>query len=101
MCRISKQKIEAMLDEEIEGDLPITLSIPQIKLQNNFTIKMICLLGVILKYIFPSLPSMRPFGSSLASGSVRTPKLSEKEARSLPGWVTHWEVACEFPKTEP
>ncbi|RXI01200.1 hypothetical protein DVH24_001434 [Malus domestica] len=27
--------------------------------------------------IFPSLPSTRPFGSSLASGSIGTPKLSE------------------------
>ncbi|RXI01608.1 hypothetical protein DVH24_014957 [Malus domestica] len=58
-------------------------------------------LGVILKCIFPSLPSTRPFGSSLASGYVGTPKLSEKEARALPGWVTHWEVAREFPKTKP
>ena len=33
--------------------------------------------GVILICIFPSLPSTRPFGSSLASGSVGTPKLSE------------------------
>ncbi|KAM1002581.1 hypothetical protein ACFX2C_002996 [Malus domestica] len=29
----------------------------------------------------------RLFGSSLASGSVRTPKLSEKEARALLGWA--------------
>ncbi|CAN6579490.1 unnamed protein product [Malus baccata var. baccata] len=58
-------------------------------------------MGVILKCIFPSLPSTRPFGSSLASGSVGTPKLSEKGARALPGWVTHWEVAREFPKTKP
>ncbi|RXI01607.1 hypothetical protein DVH24_014956 [Malus domestica] len=57
--------------------------------------------GVILKCIFPSLPSTRPFGSSLASGYVGTPKLSEKEARALTGWVTHWEVAREFPKTKP
>ncbi|CAN6554876.1 unnamed protein product [Malus baccata var. baccata] len=42
-----------------------------------------------------------PFGSSLASGSIGTPKLSEKEARALPGWVTHWEIAREFPKTKP
>ncbi|CAN6695488.1 unnamed protein product [Malus baccata var. baccata] len=28
-------------------------------------------------YIFSSLPSIRPFGSSLALGSIRTPKLSE------------------------
>ena len=34
-------------------------------------------MGVILICIFPSLPSARPFGSSLASGSVGTPKLSE------------------------
>ncbi|RXH83529.1 hypothetical protein DVH24_005782 [Malus domestica] len=27
--------------------------------------------------IFSSLPSMMPFGSSLASGSIRTPKSSE------------------------
>ncbi|RXI01609.1 hypothetical protein DVH24_014958 [Malus domestica] len=72
-------------------------------------------LGVILKCIFPSLPSTRPFGSSLASGYVgtpklsekkarallRNPKLSEKKARALLGWVTHWEVAREFPKTKP
>ncbi|CAN6546010.1 unnamed protein product [Malus baccata var. baccata] len=57
--------------------------------------------GVILKCIFPFLPSTRPFGSSLASGSVGTPKLSEKGARALPGWVTHWEVAREFPETKP
>ncbi|RXH84762.1 hypothetical protein DVH24_033046 [Malus domestica] len=44
---------------------------------------------VILKCIFTSIPSMRPFGSSLASGSVGTPKLSEKEARALIGWVIH------------
>ncbi|RXH99575.1 hypothetical protein DVH24_021377 [Malus domestica] len=43
----------------------------------------------------------RPFGSSLASSSVRTLKLSENKARALPGWVTHWEVACEFPKKKP
>ncbi|CAN6585286.1 unnamed protein product [Malus baccata var. baccata] len=60
-----------------------------------------CLEGVILKCIFSSLPSTRPFGSLLASGSVGTPKLSENEARALPGWVTHWEVAREFPKTKP
>ncbi|RXH76051.1 hypothetical protein DVH24_001630 [Malus domestica] len=58
-------------------------------------------LGVILKCIFSSLPSTKLFGSSLDSGSVRTPKLSEKEARALPGWVTHWEVACEFLKIKP
>ncbi|KAM2024690.1 hypothetical protein TB1_016688 [Malus domestica] len=46
------------------------------------------------------LPSTRPFGSSLASGSVGTPKLSEKEDRALPGLVTHWEVAREFPKNK-
>ncbi|CAN6552272.1 unnamed protein product [Malus baccata var. baccata] len=57
--------------------------------------------GVILKCIFLSLPSTRPFGSSLASGSIGTSKLSEKEARALPGWVTHWEVAREFPETKP
>ncbi|CAN6704198.1 unnamed protein product [Malus baccata var. baccata] len=57
--------------------------------------------GVILKFIFSSLPSTRPFGSSLASGSVGTPKLSENGARALPGWVTHWEVAREFPETKP
>ncbi|CAN6573085.1 unnamed protein product [Malus baccata var. baccata] len=57
-------------------------------------------LGVILKCIFPSLPSTRPFGSSLASGFVGTPKLSKKEARALLGWVTHWEVAREFPETK-
>ncbi|CAN6576946.1 unnamed protein product [Malus baccata var. baccata] len=57
--------------------------------------------GVILKCIFSSLPSTRHFGSSLASGSVGTPKLSEKGARALPGWVTHWEVAREFPETKP
>ncbi|RXH74848.1 hypothetical protein DVH24_029569 [Malus domestica] len=51
---------------------------------------------VILKCIFSSLPSTRPFGSSLALGS-----LSENEARALPGWVTNWEVAREFPKTKP
>ncbi|RXH82896.1 hypothetical protein DVH24_003394 [Malus domestica] len=34
-------------------------------------------LGVIFKCIFTSLPSMRPFGSSLAPGSIGTPKLSE------------------------
>ncbi|CAN6715089.1 unnamed protein product [Malus baccata var. baccata] len=44
--------------------------------------------------------SGQPFGSSLASGFVGTPKLSEKEARAFPGWVTHWEVAREFPKTK-
>ncbi|RXH68831.1 hypothetical protein DVH24_031164 [Malus domestica] len=43
----------------------------------------------------------RPFGSSLASGSVGTPKLSEKEVITFLGWVTHWEVAREFPKTKP
>ncbi|CAN6555165.1 unnamed protein product [Malus baccata var. baccata] len=58
-------------------------------------------LGVILKCIFTSLPSTRPFGSSLASDSVGTPKLSEKGAKALPRWVTHWEVAREFPKTKP
>ncbi|CAN6678417.1 unnamed protein product [Malus baccata var. baccata] len=58
-------------------------------------------MGVVLKCIFSSLPSTRPFGSSLASGSVGTPKLSEKEVRALPGWVTHREVAREFPKTKP
>ncbi|RXI04647.1 hypothetical protein DVH24_038921 [Malus domestica] len=57
--------------------------------------------GVILKCIFTSLPSTRHFRSSLASGSVGTPKLSEKEARALPEWMTHWEVAREFPKTKP
>ncbi|RXH78771.1 hypothetical protein DVH24_002289 [Malus domestica] len=57
--------------------------------------------GVILKCIFSSLPSTRPFGSSLASGSVGTPKLSKKVARALLGWVTHWEVTREFPKTKP
>ncbi|CAN6702642.1 unnamed protein product [Malus baccata var. baccata] len=57
--------------------------------------------GVILKCIFSSLPSMRPFGSSLTSSSVGTPKLSENKARALPGWMTHWEVAREFPKTKP
>ncbi|KAM2791177.1 hypothetical protein PS2_002985 [Malus domestica] len=46
-------------------------------------------------------PSRDVTNCSLASGSVRTPKLSEKEARALPGWVTHWEVAREFPKTKP
>ncbi|RXH70374.1 hypothetical protein DVH24_007630 [Malus domestica] len=51
------------------------------------------LMGVILKCIFTSLPSTRHFGSSLVSGSIGTPKLSEKEARALPGWVTHWECA--------
>ncbi|CAN6688355.1 unnamed protein product [Malus baccata var. baccata] len=42
--------------------------------------------------IFSSLPSTRPFGSSSASGSVGTPKLSEKGARAFLGWVTHLEV---------
>ncbi|CAN6571684.1 unnamed protein product [Malus baccata var. baccata] len=51
--------------------------------------------GVILKCIFTSLPSTRPFGSSLASGSVGTPKLSENEARALPRWVTHYECVDE------
>ncbi|RXI08785.1 hypothetical protein DVH24_022929 [Malus domestica] len=41
---------------------------------------------VILKCTFTSLPSTRPFGSSLASSSVRTLKLSEKDARALSGW---------------
>ncbi|CAN6690034.1 unnamed protein product [Malus baccata var. baccata] len=59
------------------------------------------MMGVILKCIFPSLPSTRPFGNSLASGFVGTLKLSEKEARALPGFVTHWEVAREFPETKP
>ncbi|RXH97355.1 hypothetical protein DVH24_036023 [Malus domestica] len=45
--------------------------------------------------------SIRLFGSSLASGSVGTSKVSEKKARALPGWVTHWEVAREFPETKP
>ncbi|CAN6694555.1 unnamed protein product [Malus baccata var. baccata] len=74
----------------------------------NFVNQMIKLLmiilllkGVILKCIFSSLPSTRPFGSSLASGFVGTPKLSEKEARALPRWMTHWEIAREFPKTKP
>ncbi|RXH67678.1 hypothetical protein DVH24_027825 [Malus domestica] len=57
--------------------------------------------GVILKCIFSFIPSTRPFGSLLASGFVGTPKLSEKGARALPGWVTHWEVAREFPETKP
>ncbi|RXI08978.1 hypothetical protein DVH24_023122 [Malus domestica] len=35
------------------------------------------------------LGNTMPFGSSLASGSVGTPKLSENEARALPRWVTH------------
>ncbi|KAM1043189.1 hypothetical protein TB1_033841 [Malus domestica] len=39
--------------------------------------------GVILKCIFPSLPSTRPFGSSMTSSSVETPKLSKKVARAL------------------
>ncbi|KAI5322133.1 hypothetical protein L3X38_031205 [Prunus dulcis] len=26
-------------------------------------------------------------------GVTGTPKLSELEARAIPGWVTHWEVA--------
>ncbi|KAM1181612.1 hypothetical protein EV1_000178 [Malus domestica] len=42
---------------------------------------------VILKCIFSSLPSTRPFGSSLASGSVGTPKLSEKKAISTLLWA--------------
>ncbi|KAI5317158.1 hypothetical protein L3X38_036865 [Prunus dulcis] len=32
---------------------------------------------------------------------VGTPKLSELGARAIPGWVTHWEVAREFPETKP
>ncbi|KAM1520125.1 hypothetical protein ACFX1Z_022857 [Malus domestica] len=55
-------------------------------------------MGVILKCIFSSLPSTRPFGSSLASGSVGILKLSKKKARALPRWVTHWEVARKFQK---
>ncbi|RXI09213.1 hypothetical protein DVH24_023374 [Malus domestica] len=55
---------------------------------------------VILKCIFSSLSSTRPFGSSLASGSVGTPKLSENEARAFPGWVTYWEVTREFLKNK-
>ncbi|RXH81740.1 hypothetical protein DVH24_036081 [Malus domestica] len=57
--------------------------------------------GVILKCIFSSLPSTRPFGSSLASNSIGTPKLSEKEVKALPGWVTHWKIAREFSKIKP
>ncbi|CAN6554976.1 unnamed protein product [Malus baccata var. baccata] len=74
---------------------------PEWKFDNQRAVELPVDEGVILKCIFSSLPSTRPFGSSLASGSIRTPKLSEKEARALPGWVTHWEVACEFPKTKP
>ncbi|RXH83653.1 hypothetical protein DVH24_005906 [Malus domestica] len=57
--------------------------------------------GVIFKCIFTSLPSMRPFESSLVAGFVGTLKLSEKEARALPGCVTHWKAAREFQKTKP
>ncbi|CAN6718235.1 unnamed protein product [Malus baccata var. baccata] len=42
--------------------------------------------------IFSSLPSTRPFGSSLALGSVGTPKLSKKGVRAFLGWVIHCEV---------
>ncbi|KAL6295702.1 hypothetical protein ACE6H2_003844 [Prunus campanulata] len=34
-------------------------------------------------------------------GVMGTPKLSELGARAIPGWVTHWEVAREFPETKP
>ncbi|KAL6293787.1 hypothetical protein ACE6H2_001929 [Prunus campanulata] len=55
------------------------------------------------KCVGTSLPSMRPFGSSLLTGFgvIGTPKLSELGARAIPGWVTHWEVSRELPKTKP
>ncbi|CAL8165634.1 unnamed protein product [Prunus armeniaca] len=34
-------------------------------------------------------------------GFLGTPKLSELEARAIPGWVTPWEVARELPETKP
>ncbi|RXH78704.1 hypothetical protein DVH24_002222 [Malus domestica] len=48
---------------------------------------------VSFKCIFSSLPSMRLFGSSLASGSIGTPKLSEFVARAILGWhEAFWEL---------
>ncbi|KAI5324789.1 hypothetical protein L3X38_033862 [Prunus dulcis] len=38
---------------------------------------------------------------SKALATSGTPKLSELGARAIPGWVTHWEVACELPETKP
>ena len=56
---------------------------------------------VILICIFSSLPSTRPFGSSLASGSVGTPKLSEfTREQSHDGWPAG-KFSYEFPETKP
>ncbi|CAL2279216.1 unnamed protein product [Prunus armeniaca] len=33
-------------------------------------------------------------------GVMGTPKLSELRLGAIPGWVTHWEVAHEFPQTK-
>ncbi|BBH07877.1 dolichyl-diphosphooligosaccharide-protein glycosyltransferase 48kDa subunit family protein [Prunus dulcis] len=41
------------------------------------------------------------FGELTGFGVVGTLKLSELGARAIPGWVTHWKVAHEFPETKP
>ena len=57
--------------------------------------------GEVLKCVGSPIPSTRPFGSSLASEGIGTPKLSELWAGAIPGWVTPWEVAPELPETKP
>ena len=48
-----------------------------------------------------SLPSTRPFGSSLAFGLHGNSEVKGGWARAILGWVTYWEVAREFPETKP
>ncbi|RXH93620.1 hypothetical protein DVH24_014196 [Malus domestica] len=43
----------------------------------------------------------RSYGSSLASSSIGTLKLSEITVRAIPRWVTTRKFSCEFPETKP
>ncbi|CAL2228795.1 unnamed protein product [Prunus armeniaca] len=46
-------------------------------------------------------PEHEAFWELTGFGVMETPKLSELGARAIPGWVTHWDVAREFPETKP
>ena len=57
--------------------------------------------GVMYLICTCSLPySTRPFENSLASDSIRTPKLSEFGREHSDGWLTG-KFSCQFPKTKP